>query len=218
MGLIVLLMLIPVHLVWYFERHNPELISNSAYLPGIFEALWWTLLTLVGQAEEMPKAAIGRVVALFWVVVGIVFVTYFTAIITADITVEELRGNVQGLGDLQSDRVALIADEGAIVYLQQHHVKQIESFSDPEQAYRALLSGEVKALIAPRPLLLHLALQQDGSRVQIVGAPFRNQLYAIALPRESPLRRPINQAILTLKENGTYDRIHQKWFGLSSQD
>lgn len=26
-------------------------------------------------------------------------------------------------------------------------------------------------------------------------------------------REPINQAILSLKENGTYDQIHQKWFG-----
>ena len=217
-GIITLSMLIPVHILWYFERHNKELIDNPAYFPGIFQALWWTLLALVGQAEEMPKGPIGRIVALFWVFVGIVFVSYFTAIITAELTVQELQGNIQGLNDLQNRRVAVLADGKVTDYLQDHNVQQVTEFSQPEQAYQALLAEEVDAVIAPEPLLLYYTSHEWKSNVQLVGRPFRERFYSIVMPKDSPYRKPINKAILTLKENGTYAKIYQKWFGVKSQD
>lgn len=207
-GIVALLMLIPVHILWYFERNNKELIDDPSYIPGIFQALWWILLALVGQADEMPKRPVARVVALFWVFVGIVFVAYFTAIMTAELTVQEFQRNIQELSDLQNRPVAVVADNEAIDYLQKQNLQQVIEFSQPKQAYEALLAEKVDALVAPRPLLLYLASHERQGRVQIVGMPFREQFYSIIMPRNSPYRKPINQAILTLKENGTYTEIH----------
>jgi polar amino acid transport system substrate-binding protein len=216
-GIVALLMLIPVHILWYFERNNPELIDNPAYIPGIFQALWWTLLALVGQAEDMPKKPVARVVALFWVFVGIIFIAYFTAIITAELTVQEFQSNIQGLNDLQNRPVAVVADSEAIDYLQRQNLQQVIEFSQPESAYEALLTKKVDAVIAPSPLLFYYTSHQGKGKAQIVGAPFREQFYSIVMPKNSPYRRPINQAILTLKENGTYGRIYRKWFGVRPQ-
>ncbi|MEX0269646.1 transporter substrate-binding domain-containing protein [Leptolyngbyaceae cyanobacterium UHCC 1019] len=216
-GIVALLMLIPVHILWYFERNNPELIDNPSYIPGIFQALWWTLLALVGQAEDMPKGTVARIVALFWVFVGIIFITYFTAIITAELTVQELQSNIQGLVDLQDRPVAVIADPEAIDYLQRQNLQQVIEFSQPESAYEALLAKKVDAVVAPGPLLLYHAAHEGQGKVQIVGIPFREQFYSIVMPKNSPYRKPINQAILTLKENGTYGKIYRKWFGVRSQ-
>ncbi|PZV11612.1 MAG: ABC transporter substrate-binding protein [Leptolyngbya sp.] len=217
-GSIALLMLIPVHILWYFERNNPELIDNPSYIPGIFQALWWTLLALVGQAEDMPKRPVARIMALFWVFVGIIFLTYFTAIITAELTVQEFQSNIQGLGDLQKRPVAVIADPEAIDYLQEQNLQQVFKFAQPEPAYEALLAKKVDAIIAPGPLLFYYASHNGKGKVQIVGTPFREQFYSIVMPKNSPYRKPINQAILTLKENGTYGKIHRKWFGVRPQD
>ena len=214
-SIIALLMLIPVHILWYFERHNKELIDNPAYLPGIFQALWWTVLALVGQAEEMPKGPIGRIVGLFWVFVGIIFVSYFTAIITAELTVQELKGEIQELSDLQNRRVAILADNDVATYLQDQNIQQVTEFSEPDQAYQALLADQVDAIVAPGPLLRYHAAHDWRNGMQIVGTPFREQFYSIALPKNSPYRKPINQAILTLKENGTYGEIYRKWFGVN---
>jgi polar amino acid transport system substrate-binding protein len=217
-SIIALLMLVPVHILWYFERHNQELIDNPSYIPGIFQALWWTLLALVGQAEDMPKGPIGRIVGIFWVFVGIIFVSYFTAIITAELTVQELQGNIQRLSDLQDRQVAIITDSEVTDYLQDHNIQQITEFSQPEQAYQALLAKEVDAFIAPGSLLSYYSSHEWDNKVEIVGRPFRERLYSIVMPKNSPYRKPINQAILTLKENGTYRRIYQKWFGVTPQD
>lgn len=213
-SIIILLMLIPVHILWYFERHNKELIDNPAYIPGIFQALWWTVLALVGQAEEMPKGPIGRIVGLFWVFVGIIFVSYFTAIITAELTVQELRGDIQELSDLQNRRVAVISDDAVKGYLQDQNIQQVIEFSQPDQAYESLLADEVDAIVAPRPVLRYHTSHGWRGNTKIVGTPFREQFYSIAMPKNSPYRKPINQAILTLKENGTYGEIYRKWFGV----
>ncbi len=216
-GVVALLMLIPVHILWYFERNNPELIDNPAYIPGIFQALWWTLLALVGQAEDMPKRPVARITALFWVFIGIIFVTYFTAIITAELTVQELKSTIQGLSDVQNRPVAVIADPQAIDYLQQQNLQQLIEFTQSELAYEALLTQKVDAVVAPGPLLLYYASHEGKGKVQIVGAPFREQFYSVVMPKNSPYRKPINQAILTLKENGTYGQIYRKWFGVKPQ-
>ncbi|MGH2415720.1 MAG: transporter substrate-binding domain-containing protein, partial [Microcystaceae cyanobacterium] len=196
--LVALVMLIPAHILWYYERHNKEgLIDNPSYVPGIFQAFWWTILALLGQAEAMPKGPVGKIVGLFWVVVGIVFVAYFTADITAELTVQELQGNIHGLNDLQNRRVAVIADSEAIDYLKARNIQQVVEFPQVDQAYQALLAGEVDAFVAPGPLLLYYASHKSQGKVQIVGTPFLSRFYAIVMPKDSPYRRPINQAILT---------------------
>ncbi len=213
-GLIALLMLIPAHILWYYERRNKDLIEDFSYFPGIFHAFWWTILALFGQADKMPKGPVGKTVGLFWVFIGIVFVAYFTAEITAELTIQKLEGNIQGLNDLQKRPVAVIADREAIDYLQAENIQQVMEFPSAEEAYQALLAGKVDAFIAPGSLLRFFAFRQGQGKVQIVGEPFLPRFYAIAMPKDSPYRRPINQAILTLKENGTYKEIYQKWFGV----
>ncbi|UBF30003.1 transporter substrate-binding domain-containing protein (plasmid) [Kovacikia minuta CCNUW1] len=218
-GIISLLMLIPAHILWYFERQNKDgLIENSSYIPGIFQALWWTILALIGQDVTMPRGSLGKLVGLFWFFIGIVFVAYFTAAITAELTVQELQGNIRQLRDLQNRPVAIITDSTILGYLQKQYISEVTEFPEPEQAYQALLDGKVDAFIAPAPLLLYYASQENKGKVRIVGTPFREQFYAIVMPKNSPYRKPINQAILTLKENGTYQAIYQKWFGVNLQE
>lgn len=214
-GIVALLMLFPAHVLWYFERNNAEsVIEHAAYIPGIFEALWWTVLALVGQAEDMPEGPVGKLVAVFWVFIGIIYLTYFTAGLTADLALQEIQGNIQTLSDLQNRPVALVADEGALEYLTDQNVRQITQFAQPEAAYAALKAQEVEAMIAPRPLLLYFAAAEPEAQFQLVGTPFLDQFYAIAIPEGSPYRTPINQAILTLRENGTYAEIYRQWFGV----
>ncbi len=212
-GIVALLMLIQAHIVWYLDRRKEGVIENPAYVPGIFQAIWWTVLILLGQEDEMPKSLVGKIVGLFWVIVGIIFVAYFTADITAELTVQQLEGSIHELSDLENRPVAVVATREAMEYLHERTIQQAQSYGQIEPAYEALVAGKVDAIIAPAPLLNYYATHVGRGKVQIVGTPFLNQFYAIVMPKDSPYRKPINRAILTLKENGTYEQIYQKWFG-----
>ena len=53
LGMALLLVLIPAHLVWLFERrHQDGMISNRNYFPGIFEAIYWAVSTLTSQGLD----------------------------------------------------------------------------------------------------------------------------------------------------------------------
>src|SRR4029453_7047727 len=55
------------HWVWWLERRNPTgMLTHRSYYPGIFETCWWAASTLAPQADQMPRTALARIVAVFW--------------------------------------------------------------------------------------------------------------------------------------------------------
>jgi polar amino acid transport system substrate-binding protein len=55
LGIALVLILIPAHLVWLLERgREGGMIRNPKYFPGIFEAMYWAVSGLTSQAQDMP--------------------------------------------------------------------------------------------------------------------------------------------------------------------
>ena len=212
LGIMLVIILIPAHIVWLVERnHKGGFLENSAYFPGIFKTCWWAAATLATQAEEMPKSAVGRVMAVIWMFISVVFIAYFTATVTTSLTVEQLQSNIKGPSDLPGKKIATIAGSTSANYLQQQRLDTKE-FKQIDEAYHALEDGEMDAVVFDAPILLYYAAHDGKGKVQVVGSIFRKESYAIALPNGSPYRKSISKAILLLQEKGTYQEIYDKWF------
>ena len=195
------------HLLWLFERQaNPDMFPK-AYLPGIWEALWWSMVTAttVGYGDKSPKGIIGRVVAIAWMFSGIFVIAFFTASITAN----RLQTEINSLEDLYGKRVATVSDTTSAEHLQNRPLKLLK-FNQVESTYQALETGQVQAVVYDAPTLLHRASQNPDFRV--VGPLFAKQDYGIAFPEGSPLIEPINQILLRLNESGDMEALNQKWF------
>jgi polar amino acid transport system substrate-binding protein len=215
LGIIVLIVLIPANILWFVERHHPSsIVGSKSYFPGIFHATWWAAATLATQAEEMPKSNLGRVLAVFWMFVSVVFVAYFTASVTSSLTVQQLSSNIKGPDDLPGKRVATIQGSTTDKYLRDQHA-QVTDYADLEGACEALQRGDVDAVVYDSPVLLYYAAHEGKGQVQVVGSLFRKEDYGIVVPPNSPLRKPIDAALLALKENGTYEQIYDHWFAAS---
>ena len=212
-GAILLAILIPAHIVWFFERRPVGgLLANKSYFPGIFEAAWWSLASLAAQADQMPKSAAARVAAVFWMFTSVVFLAYFTASVTSSLTLQQLRGDIKGPEDLPGKKIASVKGSTSVEYLRQHNADVME-FSKVEEAYQALQQGQVNAVVYDAPVLLYYASHEGKGKVQTVGAIFRKENYGIVFPDKSPLRKRVNEVLLKLKENGTYEKLYSKWFG-----
>jgi polar amino acid transport system substrate-binding protein len=211
-GVVVILIAI-AHLVWALERLHPTgMLTHREYFPGIFETCWWAAATLATQADQMPRAALARVVAVFWMFASVIFIAYFTAAVTSNLTLQQLRGDINGPEDLPGKRVASIMGSTAEVYLRQHNIENV-GFSNAEESFKALQSGQVDAVVYDAPVLLYYASHDGKGKVQTVGSIFRKENYGIVFPDKSPLRKRVNEALLKLKENGSYDQLYSKWFG-----
>ncbi|MEH2290704.1 transporter substrate-binding domain-containing protein [Nostoc sp.] len=210
-GIALLLIVVAAHIIWLSERHQKNGIISQSYFPGIFKAGWWAAATLATQADEMPKGVLARLVAVVWMFIGVLFVAYFTASVTTSLTVQQLQGDIRNIDDLPGKIVATTAGSTAATYLREHKISILE-LPNIEQAYNALQTKNADAVVFDAPVLLFYAANEGKGKVEIVGSILREESYGIILPNNSPYRKPINKALLSLKENGTYQSLYDKWF------
>lgn len=212
LGIALLLILVPAHLVWLLERgHTESIIPTRKYFPGIFYAMYWAAGTLATQGEQMPRQWLARVVAVLWMFTGVVFVAFYTAQLAATLTVQQIQGGINGPDDLQGRKVATTRGSTAAGALPELKA-QVHEVSRIEEAYQALLSKKVDAVVFDAPVLLYKAANDGKGVVQLVGSPFRKEDYGIVFQQNSALRKQVNNALLTLREDGTYQQLYDKWF------
>ena len=204
--------LVPAHLVWLVEHKCKDgILKHSRYFPGILEAYWWSLACLATQAEEMPKSALGRIVAVFWMFTAVVFIAFFTAQVTASLTVQQLQGAIQGPDDLPGKKVATTTGSTSSTYLHEHKATVVE-FPQIDQAYEALEKGDADAVVFDAPVLKYFVAHGGKGRFRTVGDVFQKEYYGIIFMPNSPYRKPIERALLSMKEDGSYQDLYDKWF------
>ncbi len=213
LGVALLLILIPAHIIWFLERRQDSgIIPSDKYIPGIFYGMYWSAATLATQAENQPRQWLARVVALFWMFTGIVFVALYTAQLAATLTVQQIQGGINGPDDLVGRKVATTKGSTAAAALRELRA-QVTEVSRIEDAYQALHDREVDAVVFDSPVLLYYAANEGKGRAYMVGGQFRKEDYGIVFRPGNPLRRQVNATLLQLREDGTYQQIYDRWFG-----
>jgi polar amino acid transport system substrate-binding protein len=189
------------------------MISNQNYFPGIFEVVYWGISSLTSQAQTIPHQWVARVISNFWMFVGVVFVALYTAQLIATLTVQRIRGAIQGPGDLPGKQVATIAGSTGAHYLRRQKAL-LQEFATTDQMFKALPDKKCGCRgHRPRHHPFTMQLMRERGRVKTVSPEFNTAPIAIMVQLDSPLRRKINLALIGLRENGIYQQIYDKWFG-----
>jgi polar amino acid transport system substrate-binding protein len=139
-------------------------------------------------------------------------VSFYTAQLTTQLTVQRIRGAIAGPSDLPGKRVGTLLDSTAETYLQANGA-QVEAYKDGREMVAALLTGQVDALVLMGPVLRYLATHRGKGLVMTIGPEFNTEPVAIAFPAGSPLRREFDLELLKLMENGIFEQMRKKWFG-----
>lgn len=214
---LVVLILLPAPLIWLVERRHPTSFVPSSSKPSeAAKSLWWTSSTLAGQATDMPSSFLGRVIAVIWMFVGVVFVSYFTATVTAQLTVKQLAGEIAGPRDLAGKRVATVAGSTGFLYLKQLGLEP-RGFNHIADAIAALTNGAADAVVYDAPVLQYHASHDGKGKVQVSGPVFHAEAYGILFRPNEPLRKAVNGALLHLRETGEYEALRQHWFGTNGE-
>ncbi|MEX3953682.1 transporter substrate-binding domain-containing protein [Paraburkholderia sp. EG287B] len=62
------------------------------------------------------------------------------------------------------------------------------------------------------PTLQYCTARPGTGELAVVGPIFRPERIGIAVANGSPLRKTINETLLAMYEDGTYERTYGKWF------
>jgi polar amino acid transport system substrate-binding protein len=209
---ILLLGFILANIAYFLERIHPEGIFSRNYLVGIMQAFWWSLTALASQSDHSPMTKQGRVLTIIWMYFSVIFLTFFQAQITSDLTAQRLQGEINGIEDLGGKKVVSIAASTASKYLTEKGIPHA-TVQNLNEAYVSVTNRSVDALVYDSAPLAYYANNEGKSKVQLVGEVFKPENYGITMPQGSPLANKINLALLSLKEDGSYKQLYDKYFG-----
>ncbi len=215
-----ILSVIPAHIFWLIERRrrdDPEdedgdsAIARS-YFPGIFQAFAWSVGFLGFIPDTFPHRALGRLLGILWGFIAIIFVSYFTATLTTNLTVNTYAGQITGPSDLPGKKVATVAGTTSERHLQDMGIPAT-GLKTIDDCYRALREGRYDAVVFDSPVLRYYASGDGAGAVELAGPVFHEEDYGFAFPHNSDLRAKVDQTLLEIRQDGTYELIKRKWFG-----
>jgi ABC-type amino acid transport substrate-binding protein len=217
-GLLVLI-IIAGHIIWIVERSSKQRATSfhRNYFPGVFEGMYWALITAstIGYGDKVPKRWIGRILTAVIIITFLPLFGYFIAQLSSDLTMQNLKININGPQDLRGRTVGVVRGTTSQDYMQKEPA-YVDAFDSVEDAFEALLKGSVDAVVYDAPNLLYYANDKGKGKVSVVGKLFEPQDYGIALPEGSPLRERINRALLRMVESDELENVKKKWFGIES--
>ena len=210
-GVVVIFVL--ANVLCLIERHTRKALPSN-YLRALGECLWRTLLVIATLSVDSEAPAIKRVaVVLVWLC-GVVLIAQLVATVTSMQTVARMQSTIRGPDDLPGKSIASAPGTVAGDYLTARGLP-FRSVTYGPDGIRMLIKGEVQAVVFDAPTLQYWAAKQGNGLVEVVGPLFRPQKYGIAVAVGSPLRKQINQVLLDVYTDGTYERIYASWFAPS---
>lgn len=124
------------------------------------------------------------------------------------------------LEDLVDKKIAVQTGSNAndiVGVLSENHPRmQVTAYDTMEEVWAAVEKGQVDAAVVAYPPTANYLIKHPESNLQMVGKLIDARPMGIGVQKDDQeLLDKLNKSLKIIKENGTYERIYEKWFGPS---
>ena len=200
-------------LMWAFERHKQPYFDRSAR-DAAFPAFWWALNLVVngGFEERVSQSRGGRFFAVILVISSLFIVSILVVQITAALTISAIQSNIDSINDLEGRPVGTIDGSTSAAYIDQRGIG-FRGYSDQQVMLADFEADELDAVVFDGPILAYYVRTKSDGNAQLLERVYKPENYGMVFPTSSNLREDVDQAMLRLREDGTYNELLIKWFG-----
>lgn len=206
------LTILPAHIIWVMDRGDPESMVSKSYFPGIFQSFGLGLGMLAAAPFDSPRQWPIRTITILWTFISIIFIAHYTAILTTNLTVERIKSQISSPTDLVGKRVCTVVNTTSAPALSKIGVQRTAA-QQIEDCYTGLENDSFDAVVFDAPVLHYYVAHRGAGVADVAGPIFKNEDYGIVFPIGSDLRRQFDDALLSVQEDGEFDRLKHKWFG-----
>jgi polar amino acid transport system substrate-binding protein len=200
--------------IWLAERpmrpHNHESVVDS-----LRDGIYWAVVTMttVGYGDKTPKTTAGRAIAVFWMLASVALVSILSTSIVSRMTADRVAGGLRVTEvDLASRRLAAVAHSSGAEYLDERRLRYAP-FVDLPAALAALARADVDAVVNSIGALQYLVSTRFKRRIRPPEGVLEPAYMAIALPAGSPLKKPLDEALVGITGSQEWRQIEDGYFG-----
>jgi polar amino acid transport system substrate-binding protein len=212
-GIGIVLILLGTLILTLCERHwNKEF--HPDWTNGLAESFYHVMsIAMTGKSTHKGlPGPFGKILAGIWLVFGVGVVAYITSSVTSVMTVNRLKGMINGPQDLPGHHVGAIQGTLAQHYCEDQNL-YISLYPNLPDAVQSLVHHEIDAIVFDAMTLQWYDNAHPELPITEVGPIFMKKGYGFALPLRSPLRHDINQALLKAQESGFVETLRKHYFG-----
>ncbi|XP_042306255.1 glutamate receptor 1 isoform X1 [Sceloporus undulatus] len=219
-----------------YEWHNEELeegrdqpANDQTNEFGIFNSLWFSLGAFMQQGCDIsPRSLSGRIVGGVWWFFTLIIISSYTANLAAFLTVERMVSPIESAEDLakQTEIAYGTLDAGSTKeFFRRSKIAVFEKMwtymksAEPsvfvpttEEGMKRVRRSKGKYAYLLESTMNEYIEQRKPCDTMKVGGNLDSKGYGIATPKGSPLRGPVNLAVLKLSEQGVLDKLKSKWW------
>uniref|UniRef100_A0A671TMF1 Glutamate receptor n=1 Tax=Sparus aurata TaxID=8175 RepID=A0A671TMF1_SPAAU len=207
------------------DKETPEYTNDF----GIFNSLWFSLGAFMQQGCDIsPRSLSGRIVGGVWWFFTLIIISSYTANLAAFLTVERMVSPIESAEDLakQTEIAYGTLDGGSTKeFFRRSKIAVFEKMwsymrsADPTVFVKNTNEGviRVRKSKGKYAYLLESSMneyieQRKPCDTMKVGGNLDSKGYGVATPKGSPLRIPVNLAVLKLNEQAVLDKLKNKWW------
>jgi polar amino acid transport system substrate-binding protein len=214
--LIIVTMLILIGIVmWIVEKRarsaNPG--SESAVV-NLRDGLYWAVVTMttVGYGDKTPKTPLGRGVATLWMLSSLVLVSLLSTSLVSRLTADRVESrDLAASIDLNGRKLAAVAHSSGAEYLEEMHLPYTK-YKDLPDALDSLAKGQSNVVVNSVGALQYFIAKRYAKVVEIPQGLLAPAYMAIALPEHSPIKRPIDRALIKITNGPEWRTLEEKFF------
>jgi polar amino acid transport system substrate-binding protein len=214
LGTLLMLVLIGIAM-WVVERRVQSTREGSeSSVVSLRDGLYWAVVTMttVGYGDKTPKTMLGRGVAALWMLSSLVLVSLLSTTLVSRLTAErvESRDLVASI-DLREKKLAAVDHSSGAEYLDKLHL-QYAKYKDLPTALDALVDGNSNAVVNSVGALQYYVSKRYARLLEMPQGLLAPAYIAIALPANSPIKRPIDRALISITNSPEWRMLEEKFF------
>ncbi|XP_028409018.1 uncharacterized protein LOC114531606 [Dendronephthya gigantea] len=148
---IVLLMITFITLIGIITWGVESFTNNKQFPPTFFagshQGVWWSMvsMTTIGYGDRYPRSILGRIIGIFWILTGSIIMSFYTSVLTSQITTEVVANELK----LYGTKVAVLqnSSEHQLAVRKNAYADLEHPYNNLYDIYNALSKGYVKGAL-----------------------------------------------------------------------